>query len=568
MVEIAPVFNQKLWAIIVKKDLLVIKYNIYYNIGVIMLDKAHLKMFTILIVAIMGYSSVIVSADMISSEGNNGINEIIEVKVAIYTRTETIKNSVLTSNYNFRFSLTNYSWKVGNKTYRFMISYLTLEDLQNKRLTTDNFDMVLNHWLAAVSFNRNREERIIEKNAFNEFIEQGGGYYGSCAASMITGEMTNFPVTSAENSWKKRMLGISGLEIDLQMFCPIHYMLMPIPKDPTGHYEPYWIYHGLKSENGLSNKSSQCGVPIDFDINKDHAIFDDFIGSIRRMQWYDAPLLNIPDEPDREIDVLATFPDEELSENESTQLHYWRYTGGLKGIIKCLLNRQKSGLTGLRLYIEVFSEDWEPTETVIPTDLANKPYITSEVYPNENKARIVSSPGHPEAPIWWGGHIVEVDTDHDNLYNGFFSWENVTSYEETPEDEYTYNYCLIRRFVAWVAKVPDNDLPPVYGESEVCDFENNIDSDVFNITGNCKVSNNDTSLDLYYRYSVDNVNWTTWAFFDTDNDISDGWSWNFNSPNGSGYYEFYSIKHIDFGEYEEFENVPPGADACVFVGVD
>jgi len=528
------------------------------------------KLLTIAIVVTMIYSSFVVSAKIINNESKISQNGIIDVRVAIYTDTEELKESILTKNYNFRKSLDNYRWKVGNKTYRFVISYLTLEDLKNGILTIDNFDMVLNHWTAVLASDKLMFETTIEKTAFKKFIEDGGGYYGSCAASMVSGNMINIPLTSAERHWKQRMLGISGLNIDLQMFAPIRYMFLTKPLDPTQHYEPYWYYHGLKGEKGLSNKSAQCGVPIDFDINKNHPIFDDFIGNIRRMQWWDAPLLSIPDNPDREIEVLSSFPDEEISENESTQLHYWKYTGGLKGIINCLLSKHKSGYShvGLRQYVEAFAEDWEPTDIVIPTNLANKPYLTSEFYPNENKGRIISSPGHPEAPIWWGGHIVEVDTDHDNLANGFFHWENVTSYEVTPEDEYTYNYCLVRRIIAWVAKVPDRDLPPVYGESEVCDFEKNIDSEVFNVTGNCKISNDNTSLDLFYRFSVDNVNWAEWTFFDTDDDSSDGWSWEFNSPDGTGYYEFYSIRNVDFGEYQDIENVPPGADASVYVGDD
>ncbi|RLF51151.1 MAG: hypothetical protein DRN11_03290 [Thermoplasmata archaeon] len=44
---------------------------------------------------------------------------------------------------------------------------------------------------------------------------------------------------------------------------------------------------------------------------------------------------------------------------------------------------------------------------------------------------------------------------------------------------------------------------------------------------------------LYYRYSSDNVTWTSWTAFATD--TSSPWQWNFNAPHGDGYYEFYSI---------------------------
>ena len=56
--------------------------------------------------------------------------------------------------------------------------------------------------------------------------------------------------------------------------------------------------------------------------------------------------------------------------------------------------------------------------------------------------------------------------------------------------------------------------------------------------------------------------------YDTDYDGSNGWSWEFNSPNGPGYYQFYSIRHIEYEDHTETEKAPPGPDAIVHVDED
>jgi hypothetical protein len=48
-----------------------------------------------------------------------------------------------------------------------------------------------------------------------------------------------------------------------------------------------------------------------------------------------------------------------------------------------------------------------------------------------------------------------------------------------------------------------------------------------------------SSVELYYRYSPDNSAWGPWVKFAVDTE--EAWSWQFNAPDGDGYYEFYSI---------------------------
>ena len=72
-----------------------------------------------------------------------------------------------------------------------------------------------------------------------------------------------------------------------------------------------------------------------------------------------------------------------------------------------------------------------------------------------------------------------------------------------------------------------------------------------------------TSTELWYRHSLDNRNWKNWVMFGVDNDESDGWSWSFSTPEGDGYYEFYTIAVDRAGNTES-----PPEEADARCGVD
>ncbi|MCG2826139.1 MAG: Ig-like domain-containing protein, partial [Thermoplasmatales archaeon] len=56
------------------------------------------------------------------------------------------------------------------------------------------------------------------------------------------------------------------------------------------------------------------------------------------------------------------------------------------------------------------------------------------------------------------------------------------------------------------------------------------------------------SVELWYRYAVDNLTWGGWVLSGTD--TASPWSWSFNFPNGTGYYEFYSRARDNATNYE------------------
>jgi len=525
-----------------------------------------IKIFVLIIMLII--SSAVVSANVNDDDGvknsPNSNEDIKEIRVAIYTDIKDEKY--------FLSPLRYYDWKVGKTTYCFVPTILTTKDMLNGELKIEKYDVFIysfnqaDQYLLGTSFSRLPKNKIIVRNIFN-FVEDGGGYYGSCGGCGIAGGMKNKPKSFLERAMKQSGLGISGVEFQYDTGIPILTELRGRGPESVD-MQSYLFYSSWHVSN--PHDMNYSGVCPDINISKDNPIFDDFIGNTRKIRWIGFPALEVPEQPDREITVLAKFPEEEISDNKSAQIHYWTYTGGISGLIKGLFCKDKIEWCenlGFLMNSFVFSGDWKKTDKLVETYVANKPFITAEIYPNENKARVVRCPGHPELLTWWGGCLQDVeDTDANNIYEGFHKLVGATPLDETVEDEMTYNYCIIRRIIAWEAKIPDNDLPSVYGASQVSDIYPYEQTSGFTIIGNAQEGTERyISLDLYYRYSDDNSSWSDWKIYGTDINKSDGWSWKFNAPNGMGYYQLYSIRYVECDGYTETETAPPGPDAAVYI---
>jgi hypothetical protein len=524
---------------------------------------------TVMLSILVFASFASVCAVKINSYDDKSEEPTVDIRIALYTNEEESDPefySIYKRTCYFIYALDDYTWQVGNTTYSFKIDFMNSNELFSGELTKEEYDVFL---YTPIKADYESKPSKVKENLF-PFIKDGGGYLGICASAMMMANMTNEPETSWEKTWKNRELGISCTNIEIKGGTPFYNQLFGNKPEDLGPTAVYTWVSGFNSTDYYINH--HCGVCLDMIVNKNHPLFQGYKSDTRRIRWLGSPPLVVPDFVNREISVLAEFPQEEISDNESTRVHYWEYTGGLIGMIKAIF---KSGTVqwnwgrGLKQKLMLFSGDWEKTNKIVETDFAGKAGMTAEIYPNENQARIVLSPVHPEYNVWWDGHMIEPDTDHNNIYEGLNRWTDITPMEETPEDEFSFNYWLIRRSIAWASqKVPDSDLPTVYGASEICDFKENMSSSNFTVYGNCKTEKIPVTIGLYYRYSNDDENWSEWALFDTDNDISDDCSWEFNSPNGSGYYEFYSIRTVEYEGYIETETVPPEADANVYVGND
>ncbi len=478
----------------------------------------------------------------------------------------------------FNYLLDEYQWNVGNKTYKFKITEIFDEDILKGKLTVNNYDIFLcpgggigdaNSAVRGITSFTSKTKKW--KEAINDFVENGGGYCGFCGGSAIATKFYKDPGHIAGRVYDQGSLDFTDIK-----------MYMGDGKfgfdnlGPALYLSANVIVSNLKDpDNILKWKNVNSGICLDMQIKHDNPIFDDYLDDKCRVRWVGGPAFVVPDDYTRELSILAEYPEWEISENISTRLHEWKYIGGIFGPIKGFIKAWKvckeygKPLPPSPYATAICTPDWEKTDELIEFNYSNKPGILSEVYPNDKEGRIVLNGLHPEYPMWFGGHIVESeDTNDNNWLDGLFKWEDRVPWEETPEDEFTYTWWIVRRSVAWAAKIPDDDLPPVYGPSQVCDFETAVDFETFTVNGNSETADGIISLDLYYRYSDDNVNWSNWILFDTDYDEADGWNWQFNSPNGTGYYEFYSIRNVEYEGYVETEKVPPAADSKVFVEID
>jgi hypothetical protein len=70
---------------------------------------------------------------------------------------------------------------------------------------------------------------------------------------------------------------------------------------------------------------------------------------------------------------------------------------------------------------------------------------------------------------------------------------------------------------------------------------------IINVVGTDETSGI-SSIELYYRYSANNVSWNNWALFAIDSNYP--WSWNFTFQKGEGNYEFYSVATDKAGNIE------------------
>ncbi|MDH5442737.1 MAG: hypothetical protein OEX16_00280 [Hadesarchaea archaeon] len=118
-------------------------------------------------------------------------------------------------------------------------------------------------------------------------------------------------------------------------------------------------------------------------------------------------------------------------------------------------------------------------------------------------------------------------------------------------------------------KVGTDTLPPISSLNPIEPYWHNtsmllievtaVASDPVPLTG--AVPSGLGEIELYYRYSPDNFNWSDWALYATDNKFP--YAWQFDPPKDDGYYEFYSIA-IDMAK--NVETAPEEPDERV--GVD
>ena len=391
----------------------------------------------------------------------------------------------------FPIILNNYTWTINNKTYRFVVNYIFDKDILIGKLNKSEFDVLFvpgggvgDGQSIMKGFNFSRRVRKWKK-IISTFIQDGGGYVGICGGTALLTDLKTQdkkPRTFLERQYNKSSLGVSCISSYYRTFAfPLIYPFQK--KYPANIGATAYVFSFAPGETVDGVRIHSAGVPLDFQISKDNPIFSGFTNNTERIRWWGGPALVVPEKPDRIVKILARYPIKDMSEDKSTRIYAWRYTGGIHGLFlgffKALkfIKKENDNLKNVFLYTYYFAGNWKLTNEIIRLDYSNKPSITAEIYPNENKGRILLCTSHPEYMIWWEGHPVEMNNIGFNcLGAGLHKWEDIAPLSKNAKKELTHTWWMVRRFVAWAAKIPDENLPPI-NEEEIKEKELSIISE-------------------------------------------------------------------------------------------
>lgn len=376
----------------------------------------------------------------------------------------------------FPLILDNYSWKTEETTYSCTTRYISDEDIRKGRLTTADYDVLLvpgggvgdgHAVMKGFTFLRNVRTW---KQQIKAFIQSGGGYVGVCGGAAL---MTDLHTQDKghhsflERQYHKSSLGVSCVSSYYRTLAfPLFYLFQ--------HHHPEYIgatAYVLSFAPGTTTEGAQIhagGAPVEFHLKNTHPLFSGVTQDTQRIRWWGGPALLVPEHPDREVHILATYPAQDPSANPLTRLYAWRYTGGIHGLLIAFfkafrfIKKEHLMLRKVFLYTYFFAGKWELTDKIIELDYSKKPAITAEIYPNEHQARILLCSPHPEYMVWWNGHIVQkTNSGCPSLSTGLYRWEDITPLSKNAFKEVTHTWWMVRRFVAWAAKIPDSDFPPL-----------------------------------------------------------------------------------------------------------
>lgn len=370
--------------------------------------------------------------------------------------------------------LNNYSWEINNKVFKFNAEYIYDEDILKGKLNIKKYDVLLvpgggvgDGESIVKGFTKLKKVKNWKKQII-EFIKNGGGYVGICGGTALMTELitkNNGKKNLIEKLYDKSSIGISCIKS--------YYKELSLPifnlnqKNPEKIGAMSYVFSFSPGKTINDDHIHSGGVPIDFNINKDNPIFSDYSKDTAKIRWWGGPSLIIPEDSKRNIKILAKYPDIDLSENESTRIFAWKYEGGILGILKgfykalLLIKKEKKNFKHLLIYSYYLAGNWVQTNIPISLDYKSKASITSEIYPNKNEGRIILCTSHPEYMVWKGGQIIESSNKFNSLASGLHKWINIENMNRTIEEDLTHTWWIVRRLVAWTAKVPDDLLPPI-----------------------------------------------------------------------------------------------------------
>ena len=118
---------------------------------------------------------------------------------------------------------------------------------------------------------------------------------------------------------------------------------------------------------------------------------------------------------------------------------------------------------------------------------------------------------------------------------------------------------------------PEDTTPPVSSVDTISPYWENSSPNAVTATASDTGGGYVSRVALWYRSSSDNSAWDNWAIFENDN--ASPWSWSFNFPSGTKYYQFASTARDNGGNEESFgtadawcayDNSPPSAPSLLY----
>lgn len=277
------------------------------------------------------------------------------------------------------------------------------------------------------------------------------------------------PTTFSERQYNKSSIGVSSTysyykNLAIPLLYPFQY------KHPEKVGTTAYVFSFRPAKNSQGDYFHSGGIPIDIKILKDNPIFADYNKDKLTVRWWGGQALWPQKNPDRKVKICAKYSDKELHEQERTRIHAWRYTGGLIGLIQSLFksmeyaNKEDITIFDAAMFSYYLAKEWELTDKIIESDIAKRPCLVTEEYPNKNKGRICLCTLHPEYMVWWDGHIEENKQKDICLADGLYQWKDVSTLKKPIDNNLTHTWWLVRRLTAWASKIPDEDMPPIEKE--------------------------------------------------------------------------------------------------------
>ncbi len=535
----------------------------------------------------------------------------------------------------------NYSWIVNNTKYKIQTYVTNITTLQNlTELEKYNVFVTAgiqdeHFWLGAPILHEidkiiikytdkiyiSVDPNLIRQN-LEQFVRNGSGYVGHCSSSEFPLALNHtYPNTLAETFVKNNQffnMTKCNVTANAHIGFPIydeHFSreaLLNLIKHPRGMPEVTGqMAYLFESGTNFSNESHMFGgMPIDLIIrDKSHPILNGYFNDTLTVRYAAGPALKVSSD-NINISRLMDYPNNVGFDNWS-QIIAWRYPGlkipSIKKFLSSCEDEDVTAMSGYFLGDEFplgWLKDWDkklkfPTSDTeikyIDPELSNEHAMLAFNYPegDETGGRVFLSALHPESKIWnkTGNYLYHMDEiDNNTLEKGLEAWksENGTpgdvrnDYFLTKDDKIqTYvNAWLCRREVAWASKkVPDSDMPPVYGSSQVVDITPLIqENPEFTIKCCVLKRNNDTAwntqnLSLWYKYNGANSSyqWTDWIYYDAIFSIPYRFIFDANEAMGCGIYQFCStLNTTNATGYTYSESLPnptyQGPDAWCAVG--